>query len=423
MPLQTLSRGLRPLVLLILALLTACNPPVARVDQVALDWPAEAGDIVALPMQRASGRWLVSVSFRRPDGGERRALAWLNMGAPAPVLSKELYRELGLTEGRDLAMRIGAIGVTLGGRSVIDGPGRIGEQELFDLIFAPRRVEAVLPAGLLRHFVVTVDPGAATLTLARPGTQRPRGVPVPIRVNPVSGIAMADAWVDGRTVPLVLDVGAPFTWLRGRTVATWLGRHPGWRRAEGAIGRANLAMADLDLEPAGTVIRLPRIDLAGLALTDVGALGTGPVGGRLGEAALGEIFWDRWQAGVGEPVAGWLGNNVFDTVRLTLDYASGQSFWERQRASGPGDLDGIGLTLVRRDTGYAVAAVATQDGRPLVPGIEVGDRLLRVDGHPLDGLAPEAALAALSARPGEQRVLELDRSGAVIRVEAEGAGF
>ncbi len=99
---------------------------------------------MTVPMQRASGRWLVSIGLRRPDGSERQALAWLNMGAPAPILSEGLYRELGLAEGRDLAMRIGPVGVTVGGRSVIDGPGRIGDQDLFGLLFAPRSVEAVL---------------------------------------------------------------------------------------------------------------------------------------------------------------------------------------------------------------------------------------------------------------------------------------
>lgn len=416
-----LSRVL--LLLLAVAPLAACNPPVPRMERVFVAWPSGEGAAVTVPMQRASGRWLVSIGLRRPDGSERQALAWLNMGAPAPILSEGLYRELGLAEGRDLAMQIGSIGVTVGGRSVIDGPGRIGDQDLFGLLFAPRSVEAVLPAGVLRHFVVTVDPRAEALTLARPGTPRPRGVPVPVRIDSASGIAVADARVGGQAVSLVLDVGAPYTWLRGSTVATWLARRPDWRRAEGAVGRANLAMADLGLEPAGTVIRLPHLDLPGLSFPDVGALGTGPVGGRLGAVALGEIFWDRWQAGIGEPVAGWLGNNVLDGVRLTLDYPAGQSFWERQRATGPGDLDGVGLTLVRRSAGYAVAAVATREGRPLVPGVEAGDRLVRIDGHPLDGLAPEAALAALSARPGERRVLELDRAGASVKVTAEGARF
>ncbi|MGN7126670.1 peptide-binding protein, partial [Methylorubrum thiocyanatum] len=345
-----LSRVL--VLLLAVAPLAACNPPVPRMGRVAIVWPAE-GTTVTVPMQRASGRWLVSVGLRRKDGSERRALAWLNMGAPALILSEGLYRELGIAEGRDLAMRIGPVGVTVDGRSVIDGPGRIGDQDLFGLLFAPRSVEAVLPAGVLRHFVVTVDPRAEALTLARPGTPRPRGVPVPVRVNPDSGVAVADAQIGDRAVSLVLDVGAPYTWLRGRTVATWLGRCPDWRRAEGAVGRANLAMADLGLEPAGTVIRLPRLDLPGLSFADVGALGTGPVGGQLGAVALGEVFWDRWQAGVGEPVAGWLGNNVLDDVRLTLDYPAGQSFWERQRAASPDDLDGVGLTLIRRGAGYA----------------------------------------------------------------------
>lgn len=166
--------------LLTVVSLAACIPSASRVNRVAVAWPAEAVTAVTLPMQRASGRWLVSLGFRCPDGRERRALAWLNMGAPAPILSEGLYRDLGLAEGHDLAMRIGTIDVTVDGRSVADGPGRIGGEDLFGLLFAPRSVEAVLPAGVLRHFVITVDPGAATLTLARAGMMPPRGVPVPV---------------------------------------------------------------------------------------------------------------------------------------------------------------------------------------------------------------------------------------------------
>ncbi len=109
--------------------------------------------------------------------------------------------------GHDLAIRIG---VTCGGRTVIDTP----------------RSEAVLDDGVLRHFGVTVDPGVAALTLPRPCMLRPRGVPLPVRVSPASGIAVTDAPVGNRRIALVLDAGALYTWLRGRNLAMWLGRHP-----------------------------------------------------------------------------------------------------------------------------------------------------------------------------------------------------
>ncbi|KQP73550.1 hypothetical protein ASF60_08830 [Methylobacterium sp. Leaf113] len=404
-------------------LLTACLPPPSQVSRVAVVWPDGGGTSVTLQMERASGRWLVPVAFRRPDGSERRLLAWLNMGAAAPILSKDLYRALGLAEGHDLLIDIGGVSVTVEAGSVKDGPGSVDGQDLFGLLFAPRTVEAVLPAGVLQHFAVTIDPKTASLTLAPSGASRSRGVPVPVRTNPTTGITVVDAQVGDQRIPLVLDVGAPYTWLRGRTVAGWLLQHPEWRRADGAVGRANLAMADLALERAGTIIRLPGIDVGGLMFRDVGALGTGPLGGAIGDAALGEIFWDTWQVDAGEPVTGWLGNNVLDTVRLTLDYAAGTSFWERLGSDDPGDLDGVGLTLVRRDAGYAIAAVATRDGYPLVSGVEVGDRLLQVDGYPLDGLAPDAVRAKLSARPGERRRLQLDRAGTSVTVATEGTRF
>lgn len=418
------SRGLRTLVIVLTTtLLAACHPAASKRDRVAVAWPAEAGTVVTLPMQRVSGRWLIPVAFRRPDGSERRAFAWLNMGVGAPILSQDLYRELGLAEGQDLTMRIGTVTVQVEREGVTDGPGRIGDQDLFALLFAPRTVEAVFPAGILQHFAVSIDPKAASLTLAQPGSFPPRGVPVPIRVNPDSGLVVLDARIDTGPVPLVVDVGAPYTWLRGRAVSRWLAQHPEWHRGDSAVGRANLAMADLDLERAGKIIRFPRVYLPGLVFQDVGALGTGPIGGALGGAALGEIFWDTWESDAGEPVVGWLGNNVLDNFRLTLDYAGRQSFWERQRAADPGDLDSVGLTLVRRGTGYVVAAVASREDRPLVPGVEVGDRLVQVDGHLLDGLPPEAVLARLSARPGQPRILDLDRGGRSVTIKAEGANF
>lgn len=239
---------------------------------------------------------------------------------------------------------------------------------------------------------------------------------MPIHVAPTSGVAVVEARVDGAAVPLVLDAGSPYTWMRGRTVADWLKRHPDWYRAEGAVGRSNLAMADLPLEREGTLVRLPELGLGPLRLTGIGVLGTGALGGRFTEAALGEVFWDAWQGGVGQTVAGWLGNNVLDDFRITLDYAAGLSHWQRQRPTDPYDLDAAGLSLVRHGSGYAVGAVASRHGIPLVGSIARGDRLLRVDGRPVEGMAPDAVLSALAGRPGTPRVLDIDRDGTPMQV-------
>lgn len=371
-----------------------------------------------VPVAYGSLRPLVELVFDRPDGRERRVLAWVNMGAATTVLSKSLYHELGVGAGHDLAFKIGDVDITVAADAVTDGPGTLNGDDLFDLLFAPRKVEAVLSASVLRRFTIILDPAARTLTLARPDALKPAGIPVPIRVDATSGITTVEARAGDTILPLVLDVGASYTWLRGSTVAQLLRAHPDWQRATGAVGRSNLALADLGLERDGTVLRLPSLAIGALVLPAVGALGTGPMLGPIGDALVGELFWDLWQKQAPNPVAGWLGGNVLADFRLTIDYAAGLSYWERQRRADPRDLDGVGLTLLRRDADYVVGRVAERDGRPLVVGVEPGDRLLAIDGRPLRGEPPEAAWDALRGRLGEVHRLDLVRDGHPVQVEA-----
>lgn len=413
---------LRPLVVFwLVAALGACNTHSDPRTKVTVE--RRNARTVTVPVAFASSRPVVELAFVRSDGSERRALAWVNMGAPAPILSKSLYRELGIDRGLDLAVRLGGIAVTVAADAVVDGPGELDGRDLFSLLFAPRAVEAILPASVLSQFQMVLDPTARTLTLAAPGTLKLIGVPVPIRVNSATGVATVDAQAAGSSVSLVLDAGAPYTWLRGSTVASWLEVHPDWYRANGAMGRANLAMADLGLERLGIVIRLPELRLGRLIVRDVGALGTGPLLGRAGDALLGEVFWDTWQKGAGEPVAGWLGGNVIGDYKLAVDYAAGMTYWQRQRRHNPRDLDGVALTLARDGAGYAVTAVADRYGERLVKGIESGDRLLAVDDIPLWGEPPDHALAKLGGKPGDRRRLELLHAGERKSVDAIVSGF
>ena len=421
--------SLRPSILRLLAVLGlaasvgACNPPATMQGKVAVADRGGGDASATLPITFASRRPMVELVLLRPDGSERRALAWVNMGAPAPILSKRLYRELGIDRGHDLAIRLGGLAITVVADSVTDGPGELDGRDLFSLLFAPREVEAVLPAGVLRQFQMVLDPAGRTLTLARPGVLKPVGTPVPVRVNDATGIVTVEANVPGASVPLALDAGAPYTWLRGSTAAAWLRSHPDWYRADGAVGRSNLAMADLGLERSGTVIRLPNLQLGGLVLHDVGALGTGPLLGQAGDAVLGEVFWDTWQKATGGPVAGWIGGNVLGDYRLMVDYPAGMTYWQRQRPADAHDLDGVGLTLVRLGDGYGVGGIAERHGERLVEGVEPGDRLLGVNGTPLEGAAPEHVLTGLSGRPGERRRLELLHGGQHREVEASVTRF
>lgn len=370
-----------------------------------------------------SQRVLVELAFVRPDGAERKTLAWVNMGVSGPVLSPALYRELGIGQGRPLRFAIGAVPVEVAGSTVTDGPGELGDDDALDHLFAPHRVEAVLPAGVLQQFQVTLDYAARQMTVARPGVPHPAGVAVPFRIKEGTGFITVDAAIGGRAYPVVLDAGGGYTWFRGEAAAAWLREHPGWYRADGAVGQSNTGMTDYALEKQGTVLRIPEMTLAGLRLHDVGALGTGPLLCRVCDRIVGNLFWDTWQKNAPEPVVGWIGGNVLRDFRVTFDYPTRTSYWLRQREADPHDLDGVGLTLVRRADSYIVGGIVQQHGVATVSGIKTGDELIRVDGLAVHGAAADAVRAALGGEPGMQHQVTVERAGRDVQVGAVVTAF
>src|SRR5215469_16807690 len=52
-------------------------------------------------------RVFVELQFIRPDGSVHNALAFVDLGTPAPAVSPELFRELQLDQKRPLEFRLG----------------------------------------------------------------------------------------------------------------------------------------------------------------------------------------------------------------------------------------------------------------------------------------------------------------------------
>ena len=385
--------------------------------------PGHPARSATVPFTFDSQRVLVELAFIRPDGAERKALAWVNMGVSGPVLSSALYRELGIGQGRPLRFAIGAVPVEVSGSTVTDGPGELGGDDALDHLFAPRRVEAILPAGVLQQFQVTPDYGAKQMTVARPGVPNPAGVAVPFRVKESTGFITVDAVVGGQTYPVVLDAGGGYTWFRGDVAAAWLRGHPDWHRGDGAVGQSNNAMTDYALEKQGTVLRIPEMTLGGLLLHDVGVLDTGPLLCRMCDRVVGNLFWDTWQKNAPEPVVGWIGGNVLRDFRVTFDYPTRTSYWLRQREADPHDLDGVGLTLVRRGGDTFVGGIVRQGGAPTVSGVEAGDKLVQVDGVAAHGMPADAMRAALGGAPGTQHQVTVERAGRTVQVGAVARAF
>ncbi|WP_158913487.1 hypothetical protein [Caulobacter sp. S45] len=427
------------------ATLASCvvPPPTPDMRQASRATPTSSGPV---PFQLDDNRVFVPVTLISSDGRERRTLAFMNMGFAGPALSNALYRDLGVSEERPLRMRIGRTEIAIDPRTVqpesevLDfqlhltprhGPTTPHEQAayaakkaqgpggLMKAVVGPLPVEAVLPAGLLTPYRVTLDYGARILSLDPPGGPTPDGTPVPMRVNPATGFATVDATIGGERRALVIDDGGSFSALRLGLAHSIARRHRDWLRSDDGIGEANLSLGDSDV--GAPVLRASDARLGPLTLAPFDLVGFG-VPGLVGAIAT-PAFWNYYSKKAGERVDGWLAGNVLKSFRLTLDYPNRMSWWRREAPLDTGELDQVGLVLERGGRTVTVAGIARRNGRPTVVGVLPRDRLISVDGRAVDGLTRGQLLATLHGQPGDTRDLILNRQGERIETGVKVTAF
>lgn len=348
------------------------------------------------------------LTFIRPGGGARKALVYVDTGSPGLAVGRQLLRDLQLEAGKPLRIEIGGMPITVNPKADVTAYD-------VDSIFPGLKVEAVLPASVLRNYVVVFDYANKKLTVAQPGALQPEGAAVPCRVNDKTGLAAVEIAVAGRRYPVAIDTGASYTWLSYRTVQEWLKAHPGWRRGTGAVGPANFGVWSGEVH--GIVVRLPEVALGSNHLREVGAMGiySGPPTG-------GEMF-DWYSKKTPGPVVGFLGGNVLKAFRLTIDYPNHMTYWQQESAVDPHDLDQVGVTLHMRLGEYFVAGVASIHGEKLVDDVEPGDKLLRITEFEVTAASYGEVINALHGKPGDVRTLFLERDGHVFRVSAKVTRF
>ena len=120
---------------------------------------------------------------------------------------------------------------------------------------------------------------------------------------------------------------------------------------------------------------------------------------------------------------GWIGGNVLKGFRVMIDFPRHMIYWEQQTELDPHDLDQVGVTLERRDTGYFIAGIAQKDGKPTVDAVRVGDRLIQVGDLQLSNATRGAIFAALHGKPGSVRTLVVERDGKRLNVVAKTTAF
>lgn len=363
-----------------------------------------------VPLILDGNRIYAEVEFAGRDGIRRKALAFVDLGGPSMIVSPQLLQELRIKPQEPVRLRIGTLPVNL-------DPGSIAADSwLPHFIARHRKVEALLPAAVLRHYQVVIDYGQRRLTLAQPGTLKLRGTAVPVAVNPKTGLAAVHMTVNGHPYTATLDAGSAYTWLSQSVANEWIQEHQTWRRGVGAVGESNMRMEDDAIEANGIILRIPEVAIGPLRLRDLGALAIGK------RPADSWDFMDWYSQKSPLPVIGWLGGNVLRDFRISIDYPRGMSYWQPQRRSS-GALDQVGLTLAHKNGAYVVASIATRDGEETVHGIQVGDRLLRVGSVSTQTASSSEVLDALSGKPGDLRRLVVERDRKKLIIEATVSEF
>jgi hypothetical protein len=358
-------------------------------------------------------RMYAELSFVRPDGSIHQALAFVDMGSPSVAVTESLFKELQLDQGSPMVFRVGAMPVRIPDEEVTSDrspPYSVGSD---------RKVEAILAGGIMQKYEVVIDYQKRNLTFANPGTLKAEGLPVPFKINRDTGLIAVNASIDGKGYAVTIDSGSAYTWFRQSTARPWLAAHPRWERGVGAVGASNMMMSGDGAEIDGILLRISEISIGSLTLRQVGALAAGPSKGFPGNLELFEWYSTKNAL----PVIGWLGGNVLNGFRLTIDYPNHIMYWLRQTQSDGGDLDQVGLTLQANNGEYIVAAIAKKNGKPTVENVRPGDKLVRIDGMETKRATWGGIYRAMHGNPGEVRILSLERGTRQITVRARVTSF
>jgi hypothetical protein len=386
---------------------------------IALSYVAVLDSVQDQPIPRKSrivldgNRIYAELDFVRSDRSLHRALAYVDMGSPKMTIRESLFRDLNLDRQEILSFKVGDALVEVRTSDVITEP-RPPSSVGSDL-----KVEAMLPASVLQRYQVVIDYRERSLMLARPGTIEPQGMPVPFSIHPVTGLAVVNASIFGRTYAMTVDNGSAYTWVRQRVAKQWTAAHPDWERGIGAVGPSNMMMSGDTTETMGILMRIPDIAVGSVNLRQVGVLAAGPTKLVPGFVDL----FDWYSAKNPVPVIGWIGGNVLKQFRLTLDYPNHTIYWLKQDEPDSHDLNQVGITLHSDNGAFYVAAIATRHGRATVAGVLPGDKLVRIDDLDLSTATWGEVFEAMHGSPGQSRRLILERGGVRHSISAKVTDF
>jgi hypothetical protein len=281
-------------------------------------------------------------------------------------------------------------------------------------LFSATQSDGNLPATLLKKYHVVFDYPKQKLTIAEPGSLRPKGRGSPANIHPQTGIVQLDAVIDGDSCSLALDMGASYSFISEERLLKHAVKHPEWPRVTGTAGCANMWGWWPANEQNFPVVRIPQVKWGTEVFLNIGIVGVtrfSPDGPTLGE----------WYSGkTAIPVDGFLGPNALKDFRVEIDYANSTIYFEKGNKKAHPDMDLVGISVRQMpDLSYQVAGIVKENGKPAVEGIEPEDIIISIDGFLVKGATMGSVVDKLRGKTGETRVILINRTGKEIRIEGK----
>lgn len=382
----------------------------------------KAVESVTVPMILDHHRMLIDAEIQRKDGSWRKVRLWVDTGNPSFYISEPLAKDLGIDipaaekdtpkEGRPNIDVAAPANVRIGGMPLNFKNVKLKVMVAPHWLFSTMHNDANLPSSVLKRYQVVFDYPAASFTIGEPGSLKHRGMRASASIHPQTGIVQIDAFIDGDSTSFALDNGASYSFISHDLVDKLCRRHSEWPQMSGAVGCANMWGWWPQGEESTRVIRIPEILWGHVSLANVGIVDF-PNIFRNG-AGLGAWYSQK----TARPVDGFLGPNAFKAFRIEIDYADSAIYFDKGPETDSHDMDLVGLTIRQEEDGsYQVIGIAQKDGMPVVDGVEPGDKLLRVGVLKTTNATMGTVVDALRGKPGEVRILLLQRKGMQLKIE------
>jgi hypothetical protein len=357
-------------------------------------------------------RMVVEAEIQGKDGAWHKARLWVDTGNPSFLISKPLAERLGIEVSAVRPqpgvptpenVRIGGMPLDLTGVKT-----NVGLE--IDWMFMAIGNDGNFPSTVLKKYHVVFDYPARQMILAEPGVLEPRGIRSAAAVHPTTGIVQLDAEIAGEKFSLALDNGASSSYIPDSLVAKFHESHPEWPYSRGAVGSANI-WGWWPGEGSWPMARVPELRWGGVTFSNTVVVGLPQFGEGMD---VGKWYSQK----TAHPVQGFLGPNAFRDYRVEIVYPESAVYFEKGPASVARDMDIVRLTVKPLNDGrYEVVGVVGPDGGLVVDGVESGDILLQVGDVPATGATMGTVVDALRGKPGDVRILKLERKGKPFTVE------